>query len=351
MNDFDIDYTLSNPQFKIFLFSKRRFIEINDLEEYKLEAKIFNIIGGSIYLPFLHNFIYIYSNILELSYDKEILNKYLENFYFSENYFLFKPSLVSLSLLYLCGKNVSYEEEYFLKIFDQEYTEDEIKYCSYHITLNIENLYIENINYFDLIDPNKIFRNKNNIQKLKNIDNLIVSTKLLGTGCYSSVYEAEYNNNIVAIKKYSSEHYINFIDMREFSILKYISNPYIISLIDIFIDFKQDLNYSIVTEKMECDLDSLIILSKDNMFDLNLDLIKKFSFQLLHAVKYLNSIDILHGDIKTKNILIKENNIKLIDFGMSIPFFSRSRKKSVQLYTPYYRPLEIFLNDDFGFET
>lgn len=39
--------------------------------------------------------------------------------------------------------------------------------------------------------------------------------------------------------------------------------------------------------------------------------------QLLSAVEYVHSLDICHCDLKSANILIGNNGLKLIDFGLS----------------------------------
>ena len=56
-------------------------------------------------------------------------------------------------------------------------------------------------------------------------------------------------------------------------------------------------------------------LEKITITDINL--IKRYSLQLFNAVKYLHELGITHKDIKSNNIIIKGEDIKLIDFGIS----------------------------------
>ena len=45
------------------------------------------------------------------------------------------------------------------------------------------------------------------------------------------------------------------------------------------------------------------------------------------AVDYLNSLKIIHRDIKLENLMINKNGyLKLIDFGMSKQFLSSNKK-------------------------
>lgn len=72
--------------------------------------------------------------------------------------------------------------------------------------------------------------------------------------------------------------------------------------------------------------------------------------QLISAVSYLHQNGIVHGDIKGDNILIKNNNIILTDFGLSIYNTNHNREVST-IGTTEWRPLDIILispNDEFN---
>lgn len=85
-----------------------------------------------------------------------------------------------------------------------------------------------------------------------------------------------------------------------------------------------------------------IIKSQQN---LSSDHFKFILYQLLRAVLYLHSADIIHRDIKPSNVLISEDcTIKLCDFGLSRGINS-SLKTDLTEYvvTRFYRAPEIML--------
>jgi len=70
--------------------------------------------------------------------------------------------------------------------------------------------------------------------------------------------------------------------------------------------------------------------------------------QLLSAIKYLNSLSIIHRDIKDENILIdKDLNIKLIDFGAAIQIKGGRVYDKFVGTIPYIAP-EIISGQEYG---
>lgn len=71
---------------------------------------------------------------------------------------------------------------------------------------------------------------------------------------------------------------------------------------------------------------------------------KKWINQILNGVKELHSLNIIHGDISSQNILIFPNDqIKIIDFGLSSHPEERCVSKNF-FYTTLYRPFECWEN-------
>ena len=70
----------------------------------------------------------------------------------------------------------------------------------------------------------------------------------------------------------------------------------------------------IVSDLMETDL-YRIIYSKQS---LSLDHVQYFIYQLLRALKYIHSANVLHRDLKPSNLLVNSNcDLKVCDFGLA----------------------------------
>ncbi len=169
--------------------------------------------------------------------------------------------------------------------------------------------------------------------------NYYIYKKVIGSGSYSKVYRAidSTTNEYVAIKKINKDSISkNLIDrfLKEIEILKSINHPNVITFKNSVIT---DKYIFIITEL--CDGGSVKDLIQKGLTE---NEVQSIIHQLVKAMNYLDSINILHRDIKPDNLLLTKNNIlKIIDFG-----FSYQNKMSNDMYkticgTPMYMSPEL----------
>jgi serine/threonine protein kinase len=146
--------------------------------------------------------------------------------------------------------------------------------------------------------------------------------KLDSSGSYGSVYtvrEVATGKN-VAIKEFmlSSSDSIRRDTIAEISLLRGLSNPHIISVLDVFTAGSGKWHY-MVMPLMDATLQDLIRQTNASSDKLEPLLIKSYMQQLLHGLAYLHSLNILHRDLKPTNLLIdKEGLLQICDFGLAI---------------------------------
>jgi len=143
--------------------------------------------------------------------------------------------------------------------------------------------------------------------------------------------------------------------LREIKLLKHLKHENIIGIRDMMpplARYAEDFHdVYITTDLMETDLHR-IIYSKQS---LSIDHVQYFVYQILRALKYIHSANVIHRDLKPSNLLVNSNcDLKICDFGLARGIMSdddmeASRVEGSLLLTEYvvtrwYRAPEIMLS-------
>lgn len=167
----------------------------------------------------------------------------------------------------------------------------------------------------------------------------------IGEGSYGVVIKcrSKETGQVVAIKKFlesEDDPQIRKIAMREVRMLKLLKHPNLVNLLDVF---RRKRRLHLVFEFIERTiLDDL----EANPCGLPDTAVHKIIWQVLRAVDFCHSHNIIHRDVKPENILVSKHGIvKLCDFG-----FARSLAGTDAAYTDYvatrwYRAPELLVGD------
>lgn len=170
----------------------------------------------------------------------------------------------------------------------------------------------------------------------------------LGHGAFSTVYQCIEKMTgkvravkIVSKKGLNSDHMTSTFKLQEIQVLKQLDHPNILKVFQIFEDKK---SFYVVMEF--CSGGELFNkITKKRTFTEHEA--AKIMYQLLSAVAYCHSKNIIHRDIKPENILLDERNddfmIKVADFGSSV-IFDVKTKISGCYGSVYYIAPEVLLN-------
>ena len=185
------------------------------------------------------------------------------------------------------------------------------------------------------------------IQEKGNPKKKYVPIKLLGTGSFGSVYEAQ---NIVFLNSVAmkiinkSESALDEAEiLNEINILKKLSHPNIVKIFEFYIT---KAHYYIVTEF--CKEGELFSYIKKKFSERQLAVL---FYQIFSGLWYLHDNKILHRDIKLENIMISGKEIdqstdeelfwiKIIDFGTA-KIFEKNKKEKDVVGSSYYIAPEV----------
>ena len=179
-----------------------------------------------------------------------------------------------------------------------------------------------NPNDFGLKSPKKISPitpTKNQKRMLINFDsygiksgNIVISEKVLGEGTYSQVFEGTVNDKKIGVKQIKKEWLLlEDIDIikKEISIHQRLIHQNIIKLEGYE---ETDSKINIILEKADTSLANKMYRKR-----IPEDELKPIIKNILNGIYFLHQNNIVHNDVKPQNILIKDNQPKLCDFGHS----------------------------------
>merc|ERR1712176_1165470 len=140
------------------------------------------------------------------------------------------------------------------------------------------------------------------------------------------------------MKLNASEEGVPSTAIREIALLKELSHPNVVRLLDVFCKPNKLI---LVFEYLENDLKKYM---KQQNGRLPPSVVKNFAYQLCRGVEFCHANRILHRDLKPQNLLIDNRlRLKLADFGLARAFTVPVPKYTHEVVTVWYRPPEILL--------
>ena len=161
-------------------------------------------------------------------------------------------------------------------------------------------------------------------------------TNKIGSGGYAEVYEADWFGEKVAVKVLEEEHKV-----RELLIAKCAKHENVVQTREIM---KRDSDDATLLVMELCGNGSLHSAIKNGEFKGNMPKVLSTLMDVAKGMKYLNDSGIVHGDLKSKNIVLTEDFVaKITDFGQSRRFLGEVSEMidETQRGTPAFMPPEL----------
>lgn len=187
---------------------------------------------------------------------------------------------------------------------------------------------------------------------LSRVGNYLMTGRSLGKGSFAKVYEAVHRNlkTTVAIKTMNvtdmKDPYMKKHFKREAMLLSRLNHPGIIGLFEVM---QTRNHYCMVLEFGGENMCDFVRSQKRGRVDeVNA---RGIARQLVSAVSYMHSKDIVHRDIKLENILVdlQTKKVKLTDFGLSNAF-NKESLLTTHCGSPEYAAPELHSGKSYGFE-
>ena len=174
------------------------------------------------------------------------------------------------------------------------------------------------------------------------------ANQVIGSGSFGVVYQATVveTGEQVAIKKvFQDKRYKN----RELQILKDISHPNIIRIKTSFYtngDNKDEVYLNVVMDYIPETLSRTIRNCYKAKTQMNMLVVKLYSYQMMRALSYIHYIGVCHRDIKPQNILVdpSDHTLKMCDFG-SAKKLVKGEPNVSYICSRYYRAPELIFGE------
>ncbi|EAR92076.3 calmodulin-domain kinase (macronuclear) [Tetrahymena thermophila SB210] len=183
------------------------------------------------------------------------------------------------------------------------------------------------------------------IDEIENLTQKYEKLEVIGEGGFGVVYKVldRETKLIKAMKRLKKNSKLIQTD-NELELLKRLDHPNIIRIFDFYQD---EEDFYIITEYIEggCLFDEIQKLSKLKQ-QFNEYHACQIMQQILMAVNYAHSINIVHRDLKAENVLIQYNeqesryHVKVIDWGLSV-LVEHNQKLHIDCGTSYFKAPEV----------
>eukprot|EP00892_Ulva_mutabilis_P003352 jgi/Ulvmu1/1389/UM011_0117.1 len=176
--------------------------------------------------------------------------------------------------------------------------------------------------------------------------------KQLGDGTYGSVWKGMnlQTNEVVAIKKMKRKFYSweECMNLREVTSLRKLNHPSIVKLKEVI---RENDELYFVFEFLDCNLYQVM---KDRDKTIPEARVRNWLYQIFQGLAYMHKHGYFHRDMKPENVLVRQDTVKVADFGLAREIRSRPpytdyvstrwyRAPEVLLRSPYYgKAIDLF---------
>lgn len=156
----------------------------------------------------------------------------------------------------------------------------------------------------------------------------------LGEGSYGTVNKVKWNDEFYAMKKVNDDE-LGMVSVQEIDIMRSLEHPNVLKAEKIYVD---ETSTTIFMKVADGPLHRYPFQSQVHL--------EYVTFQMLQSLAFMETMGIIHGDIKTNNFLFFNDDersdivIKLADFSLASRSYGGAHHPMYQMYCSVYRPIE-----------